>query len=89
MDFNFNALYFYQKINYNTETVGVRYRYTLNGEYSIHDRNVAITETSDNEICHSGVTPYEYTLVQWSDGETDIAEAQGLADYYIPTPNQS
>ncbi|ORX43941.1 hypothetical protein BCR36DRAFT_586401 [Piromyces finnis] len=59
----------------------VRYRYTLNGEYLIHERSTAKGETSGGQICESGVTPFEYILNQW-----DTIEAGGNevnANYYI------
>ncbi|ORY29400.1 hypothetical protein LY90DRAFT_512890 [Neocallimastix californiae] len=59
----------------------VRYRYTLNGEVAIHSRSSAKDETGDGEICHTGVTPYEYILDQWS---TDLASTQY---YYVKEEN--
>lgn len=53
----------------------------MNGEVAIHSRSSAKDETGNGEICHTGVTPYEYILDQWS---TDLASTQY---YYVKEEN--
>ncbi|KAL6632872.1 hypothetical protein U3516DRAFT_655676 [Neocallimastix sp. 'constans'] len=58
----------------------IRYRYTLFGENKIHLREDAKTETSTNQICDAGVTPFEYILDQWTSSSTIDSDK---ADYYV------